>query len=123
MAIARRLRQVQIDQDDALKCIQRYDSPDTLFLCDPPYMAETRGRWSAHAYQHEMTTEQHRHLAEVLLSIQGAVVVCGYPHPLYDEWYAGWQRETKAVTSDAGLARVEVLWIKPMATVQPRLIA
>jgi DNA adenine methylase len=37
-----RLMTVQIDCRDALEVIRYWDSPDTLFYVDPPYVSETR---------------------------------------------------------------------------------
>lgn len=119
-AIAVRLRQVQLDQDDALRCILRYDSPATLFYCDPPYVAETRGRWATTAYQHEMTTEDHERLAETLMSIQGMALVSGYACDLYDRLYASWARVERVTQADTGARRVEVLWISPNVAAVPR---
>ena len=54
--IVQRLLRVQIENDTAIKVIQRYDSEDTLFYCDPPYPHGSRGDNQAYAY--EMTDEQ-----------------------------------------------------------------
>lgn len=35
--IVQRLLRVQIEQAPAIEVIHRYDSPETLFYCDPPY--------------------------------------------------------------------------------------
>jgi DNA adenine methylase len=40
---ARRFGNVQIEQDDALRIIRRFDTPRTLFYCDPPYTPRIRG--------------------------------------------------------------------------------
>lgn len=61
--IAERLLRVQIENRPAIDVIRLYDSPDTLFYCDPPYIHETRG--DHNAYVKEMTNEEHRELAEV----------------------------------------------------------
>src|SRR5512147_3063428 len=61
--IAVRLIRVQIEHDEAITVIQRYDSTDTLFYCDPPYPHSTRGDSQAYAY--EMTNEQHEALSVV----------------------------------------------------------
>ena len=49
--IAQRLLRVQIEHDDANKVIQKYDTEQTLFYCDPPYphgpWAGCRGRRAA----------------------------------------------------------------------------
>jgi len=41
--IADRLLCVQIENRPAIEVIKLYDSPETLFYCDPPYLHSTRG--------------------------------------------------------------------------------
>ena len=60
--IAERLLRVQIENRPAIDVIRLYDSPETLFYCDPPYVHETRG--DSNAYGFEMTDEQYEELAE-----------------------------------------------------------
>ena len=54
--IAERLRNIQIEHKPALDLIREFDSPDSFFYLDPPYLLNTR---SAKQYQHEMTEEDH----------------------------------------------------------------
>ena len=111
--IAERLRGVQIECDDALAIIQRYDSPTTLHYIDPPYPAATRARWQKTAYRHEMTDDQHQQLADLLYTLKGFVVLSGYQCPLYDTLYSNWPRVTRlARTNGAGMAE-ESLWLSP----------
>lgn len=69
--IAQRLLRVQIEHAPAPEVIQRYDSEETLFYCDPPYAHDSRG--DTNAYAHEMKDKEHRELAEVLHSQQEIV--------------------------------------------------
>ena len=62
-AVAARLRRVHIENLDALECIRRYDSADTLFYLDPPYLPELRSKWRKSAYRHETTPADHAQLA------------------------------------------------------------
>ncbi len=64
----------------------------------------------------EMTDDDHRRLAEALRGIQGMAVVSGYPSPLYDELYAGWQVVTKREHKESGAFSVECLWLSPCVT-------
>lgn len=86
--IAQRLLRVQIEHRPALEVIQRYDSPDTLFYCDPPYPHGSRGDKNAYAY--EMTNDQHRELAHTLRNVQGKVAVSSYASDFMDELYGDW---------------------------------
>lgn len=87
--IAQRLLRVQIEHEPALNVIRRYDSPETLFYCDPPYPHDSRGDSKAYAY--EMTDEQHRELAIALRQCKGKVAVSSYRCALNDDIYAGWR--------------------------------
>lgn len=111
-AIAERLLRVQIENRPALSVIRLYDSTDTLFYCDPPYVHETRG--DSKAYGYEMSDEQHVELARVLNAVSGRVAVSNYRCRLMDELYPRprWRRiECRAKTNHATKgSRVEVLW-------------
>jgi len=66
--------------------------------------------------RYEMTDDQHRELAEVLRSVEGMVIVSGYPCELYDcELYPDWRRVTYDTHADGARKRTEVLWISPKA--------
>ncbi len=108
--IAQRLLRVQIENAAALEVIARYDSPETLFYCDPPYVHATRG--DSYAYAYEMTDADHRNLAITLNEVSGKVALSGYAGPLYGELYAGWYcTELPARTvHSVKQQRSEVLW-------------
>jgi len=88
--IGGRLLRVQIENRPAVDVIRLYDSPETLFYCDPPYLHETRG--DSKAYGFEMDEEQHRELAIALRRIQGKAAISGYRCDLMDKLYKGWRR-------------------------------
>ena len=123
-----RLMRVQIDHCDALKCIRYWDSADTVFYLDPPYLESTRK--GSGEYKHEVTDQFHEELVDLLLNIQGNAILSGYDDGSYDRLTdAGWQKESFETTCSAagrtrssGLQvagsvseaqkRTEVLWIK-----------
>jgi len=113
LEIIERLRGVVIENDDALNVIQRYDTPETLFYIDPPYVLQTRGdRWSSNAYNHEMNDDDHRRLADILKQCKGNVIISGYACDLYDdELFKDWTRAEKETFADGARRRVEVLWM------------
>lgn len=113
--VAARFRHVLIEAMPAIDLIQKYDGPDVLFYCDPPYLGSTRHGGKAATYHVEMTESEHRKLLEVLVDVQGKVVLSGYPSPLYDEALRTWtrvDRPMKVQFSNSGGDRTEVLWIK-----------
>jgi DNA adenine methylase len=113
-AVAERLMRVSLECRPALELIAAYGSrPNILLYVDPPYLGSSRG-WGNN-YRVEMRSgAEHRELAEALWECAAAVVLSGYPSPLYDELYEGWHREqASASTGNAtagARARTEVLW-------------
>lgn len=77
-----RIMRVQIENDSFEKIIERYDTPDTFFYLDPPYIKDTR--LSFDDYEHEMTNEQHELLVDMFLKIKGKAILSGYHHEIYD---------------------------------------
>jgi DNA adenine methylase len=111
--IADRLLRVQIENRPALDVIKLYDSPQTLFYCDPPYVHETRG--DSKAYGHEMTDDQHRQLAAALNEAKGMVAISNYECSLMDKLYKGrkWHKlvgPARTIHSTKG-RRSECLWV------------
>ena len=108
--IAQRLMRVQIEHDSAINVIKRYDSPETLFYCDPPYPHDSRG--DPKAYKFEMTDDEHRELAAVLHNVEGKVAISTYHCQLMDELYADWQfvEAPRRTIHSTKQQRVEVLW-------------
>jgi DNA adenine methylase len=111
--VAERLRGVTIESMDALKVMKLYDSPQTLFYVDPPYVMSTRGRWRSNAYRHEMSDEDHRGMARILGELEGAVVLSGYNCDLYEELFEGWERIDRASRTNGAGKRVESSWFSP----------
>jgi DNA adenine methylase len=89
--IINRLRRVQITCQPALEAIERFDQPDGLIYCDPPYLHETRSKGSTDVYRVEMTDEDHRSLASTLKRCKAKIALSGYPSPLYEELYSDWR--------------------------------
>lgn len=109
--IVQRLLRIQIENAPAIEVIQRYDSEETLFYCDPPYPHDSRG--DIHAYGYEMTDTQHQELAEVLNNARGKVALSGYRCKLLDKLYKNWncvEAPSKQCLS-VKKPRTEILWV------------
>ena len=112
-AIANRLLRVQIENRPAIEVIRLYDSEDTFFYCDPPYIHSTRG--DSKAYGYEMTDQQHIELANVLNQAKGKVALSNYDCPLMEKLYPSskWGKifaPIKQINSTHDV-RQEVLWV------------
>lgn len=127
--IHQRLQTVLIKNQDWSEILTAYDSLDTLFYLDPPYVQDTRrDGW----FRFEMLNHQHVDLINRIVGLKGKVVLSGYRHPVYDvlQGQHGWRlierdRSCMAVarTKHTGLlghgtvtedqARTECLWLNP----------
>jgi DNA adenine methylase len=120
-----RLALVSLECRPALEVITEYGRhADALLYVDPPYLGSTRN-WG-NQYAHEMRDDaEHAELAEALRAARAAVVLSGYPSPLYDRLYAGWDRVSIATRTDQGGtgegARTEVIWSNRPLGLQPSL--
>jgi DNA adenine methylase len=111
--IADRLLRVQIENRPAIDTIRLYDSKETLFYCDPPYVHATRG--DSKAYGHEMTDEAHIALADTLNLAKGKVAISNYDCDLMNRLYRDpkWRKiesPARTIHSTKG-KRSEILWV------------
>ena len=87
-----RLRRVQLLHQPAIEAIRRFDRPDALIYCDPPYLHDTRAPNSIDVYGIEMTTKEHSELGQTLSKCQSKIVISGYPSKLYEDMFCSWRR-------------------------------
>lgn len=118
--IAARLLMAQLECSDYEKCITLYDTPETLFYLDPPYL----GTREAHYKYEMMSADQHRRLVRCLLGIKGMAVLSGYQNEVYERLErAGWERIDFEVSLYSEMRkggatrerRVESVWRNPRA--------
>jgi DNA adenine methylase len=82
---------VQIDHDTWQRILPRYDTPETFFYLDPPYMPSTR---KGGKYKHEMDAGEHVELVNAILNLQGKVLLSCYDHDIYQPLAdAGWTKQ------------------------------
>lgn len=103
-----RLKDVQIENIDAIELIKRYNTKDVFMYIDPPYLTNIR---KGYIYKHEMTDEQHIELLETVLQHPGKVMISGYESEMYTEYLKGWSVVRKNTQAERGLPREEVLWM------------
>ena len=79
-----RLSGVVIERLPFQKFIPRYDSPGTLFFCDPPY-------WTPEGYGEGLfdIETDHERLRSLLAAVQGRFILTINDHPAVRELYAG----------------------------------
>lgn len=129
-----RLRNVHLECDDALAVIRRWDSPQTVFYCDPPYVDTDQGHYTG------FTEADMKALITVMQTCHGSIVLSGYdcgaiPHTwehfTFDA-YCSASCQGKTYMSDRSMQatsdelgnrrRVEHVWrVDRSATMRPEL--
>lgn len=108
IAVAERLRQVQIENRPALEVIGRFDSENVFMYLDPPYILDTR---NGKQYAFEMSDADHAKLLETICNTSAKVMISGYENSLYEEFLAGWKKVVFPSKSAYGGKRAEVIWM------------
>lgn len=115
----KRLKNVQIENQDALTLIKKYNHDDCLIYADPPYVLETRTK---RHYANEMTDAQHEELVKKLNNHSGYVLLSGYDNDLYNDILKGWSKATILNQTVTGKNKQEVLWISPTIVEQTEVV-
>lgn len=110
-AVAKRMRQTQIESRPMLDLLTELDGPETLFYIDPPYVSETRSHGTG-MYGVEWVDEDHRTFVDAVMRLQGYCVISGYSCPMYETLERNkWERIDKHAVNNSGNTRTESLWI------------
>lgn len=124
VAAARRLSGVALERYDALDLIPRYDQPDAVIYCDPPYAGPHR---LAPNKQYAVDDAENLwpRLVEVLRGVErAAVILSGYPCEAAEA--LGWEclpvTAASAISARSGrqlTSAPERLWLSPALTSAP----
>jgi len=91
-----RLSRCYIEHLDWLKCIDKYDRPQTLFFCDPPY-------WQTVGYGVGFGFEQYELLADKMRSIKGKMILTINDHPDMQKLFGEFRIETVNIKYTIGV--------------------
>ena len=105
--IHNRLSSVIIENRDILTLIPKYDSKETFFYLDPPYVQQTR--LSNTLYQEQMDNKKHQELIELINNSKGMFLISGYYHKIYDKLKKFKRIDFKSPNS--GSDAIETLWL------------
>jgi hypothetical protein len=110
------MRHVAIACDDALKIIDQFDSPQTLFYVDPPYLGTDQGHYKWYSKDNYLS------LINKLSNIQGSSLLSTYPQT-NDNYPDNWELHTFKTSSTIagtnekvslkGSERIECVYYKP----------
>lgn len=84
--IFKRLANVQIENNDALKVIQSRDAEDAFHYVDPPYIDTHQGHYGGY------TKEDYKKLLDVLSIVKGKFLLSSYPSEILSKYISdnGW---------------------------------
>jgi len=119
--IANAFLSIQIENLDWRVCLKDFDSKDTVFYLDPPYV-------NKNCYHDKMTVDDHHEMCRKIMGMKGFVALSGYENEVYDQYQwdhvYSWEIpdrlstqmyndnfESKEKGQVRGAAK-EVLWIK-----------
>ncbi len=111
-----RLKQVQIENRNALELIASNASSDVCIYADPPYLVELHN--STGQYHVEMAEADHVALIDLLDKHPGSVLLSCYDSDLYSERLQHWTKKSTKALAFGAVAREEVLYINPLAAQQ-----
>ena len=81
-SIAERISAVNVDHKDFRACIKTWDTSETFFFLDPPYLDTLQARTVI-----SFTEQDHKDLAEILSHIKGKWLLTYNDHPLIRRLY------------------------------------
>lgn len=83
---------ISIDNIDYWDLMQKYDSENTLFYCDPPYLAQCGSKASSEGYFNSFSFEDHKLFLDRIKTLKGKVCVSHYKVDLYDSELSDWRK-------------------------------
>jgi len=96
--VSERMMGVQIECLDFKRIYKTYDTPETLFYTDPPYVLDAVK--NQRLYKHTLSDKDHEDLVSILLKLKGMAIVSGYYHEIYKPLEeAGWKKHDFKMSS------------------------
>lgn len=97
-AYQERMKRVTIESYDVLKVIKAYDSPDTFFYLDPPYVSANQGHYSGY------TQEDFQKLLDACKTMKGKFLLSSYPEEILMDYRKklnwNWEDHQKTLAVD-----------------------
>jgi DNA adenine methylase len=94
-----RLQNTTIECCDALRIIQTYNTPETFFYCDPPYVGTNQGHYDGY------TQDDFEQLLNMLSKVQGKFLLSSYRNPaLTDARFLTKKQKIEVLTANYPIA-------------------
>lgn len=103
--IGQRFSRVMVENLDWRTCLRDYDSPNSVFYLDPPYV-------DSNVYKLKMSREDHIEMCNVIMKMKGFVMLSGYPCELYDRFTWDHHEKWTVANGDPVWGRYDAIYIK-----------
>lgn len=110
VAIAERLRMVQIENRPALEVIERFNFENVFMYLDPPYVIGSRVS-KRKQYKYEMEDTDHEELLKVVVKSKAKIMISGYESDLYNDYLKDWHKKSFQSCAEYAGTRTEVVWM------------
>ena len=116
-----RLKGCIIENRAAMDVMKQHDGSETAFYVDPPYLSSERKDQREMYAIEKLTAEEHKDLSVFLKTLNGSVILSGYPSQEYKDWFEseGWEvfstKSSDGSSQKGKSMRTEVLWLNPKA--------
>jgi len=97
-----RLQNVVIENRCALKLIEKFNYPNTIIYCDPPYLGCTQ-------YNETFDEEEHWRFLELCNSSSASILISAFRNELYDELLSHWWRIDVPYPNSLGIGNKRVV--------------
>ena len=108
-AYAERLKKVQVENNDAVKVIERCDDKNTFIYADPPYFNSDQGHYKGY------TEADYKRLLDCLVKVKGKFLLSSYPSPILNQyirkykWFVQKIEKSVAVTKHTDKKKTEMI--------------
>lgn len=104
-----RLKYVQIENKDTVELIKRFDSEESFFYLDPPYVDSNQGHYGGY------TQEHFDELLNTLTTLRGKFLLSSYPNNNLNElrlkhgWFSSDKNMSLSISATKGKRKIECL--------------
>ncbi len=94
-----RLVRVQVENNNALKVIQRCDDKETFIYADPPYIGSDQGHYKGYS------ENDYRELLDALAKVKGKFLLSSYPSKILQTYIKKYKWKVQKVTKSVAVTK------------------
>lgn len=99
----------QIENQPAIKLMERFDYDDVFMYIDPPYLLSTRN--NRKQYRYELSETEHEKLLSFCLRSQAKIMISGYESDMYNDYLKNWEKISFTSHTQSAKERKEIIWM------------